>query len=202
LRKELKRLKRGKICIGTVCDPYLKWEEDFHITRNCLEELRFVRNPLSLQTKNGLILRDIDLLIQLNAQILITITTTDDRLREIFEPGASPVGERMRTIRELRGAGLSVTVFAGPLLPGLSDQYSALTELVAMVQESGAERIIFDLLNPYPVVRRRMGKLYRRYFPDLGSELDLAIKNRKGYRRKVKDRIEKVKKDLIIETIF
>ena len=65
----------------------------------------------------------------------VGLTTLDDRLRAAFEPGAAPVGERLRSIPRLKDAGVSVAVRADPLIHGVTDSDSSLAALMAACRE-------------------------------------------------------------------
>jgi hypothetical protein len=52
---------------------------------------------------------------------MVSLITLDDRLRAEFEPGASPVEERLKALSVFRGRGCSVGVAAMPLLPWICD---------------------------------------------------------------------------------
>ena len=195
LTKELKRIKRGKICIGTVCDPYLKIESKSKITRKILDELTILKNPISIQTKNSLILRDLDVLKEITGiEITITVTTVDEKIRKIFEPAASSVKDRIATAKELVQEGLPVDIFAGPLLPGLSDDEISISKFIKIFEILNIDSVLFDTLNPYPMVRKRMISNYEKYYPDKLQFLFDAIRNKTNYQKSLKKRLEKLLK--------
>ena len=79
------RSKRRKCMIGTgaMCDPYLPCEEQLRLTRKCLELIRQYGYGAAVLTKSDRILRDLDLLCQINerakAVVQMTLTTYDDK---------------------------------------------------------------------------------------------------------------------------
>jgi DNA repair photolyase len=83
------------------------------------------RNPVTLITKNHLITRDIDHLMELarfNAvAAAISVTTLDVELTKILEPRASPPSRRLAAIQELSAAGIPVLAMMAPVIPGLTD---------------------------------------------------------------------------------
>ena len=81
-------------------------------------------------TKSALVLRDLDVFAGHPASIGITLTTLDERLRELWEPGAASVQERLAVIKAARDAGLQTSVMFGPLLPFLSDSQAAIDALL------------------------------------------------------------------------
>jgi DNA repair photolyase len=102
-----------------VCDAYQPLEERYRLTRRCLEILVDHGWPVRVQTKSPLVLRDLDILRRAaDAEVGFTITTADERMRRIFEPGAPPVAARIEALRALHAAGVATFVMVAPLLPG------------------------------------------------------------------------------------
>ncbi len=119
LIEEIRRKKVGRVWISGVCDPYQPVERRYGLTRKCLEILIKNNWPVTIQTKSPLILRDLDLLKKSReAEVGFTITTADERIREIFEPKAPPVEERLKALTELHSEGIRTFVMIAPILPG------------------------------------------------------------------------------------
>ena len=75
--------------------------------------------PVNIQTKSNLVLRDVDLFQGFETiEVGFTITTDDERIASFFEPGATPVEERMRALHKIHSLGIKTFAFLGPLLPG------------------------------------------------------------------------------------
>lgn len=128
LKKQIARAKRGTVWIASVCDPYQPLEKKYRLTRRCLEVLAEARFPLNLQTKSALVLRDLDVLTRFREiEVGMTITTADENIARMFEPGASTVRERLAALKTIHDRGIPTFVFVGPILPG------------------GAERLVRDL---------------------------------------------------------
>ncbi len=146
LRRQLVRAKRGTVWVSSVCDPYQPLEASFQLTRQCLAELAACQFPVSIQTKSALVLRDIDLLEKFkDVEVGITITTDDEHLARLFEPGASPVSARVEALGFLRSRRIRTFAFIGPLLPG--DPARLIGKL-----EGKVERILVDRMNYLPAV--------------------------------------------------
>jgi DNA repair photolyase len=123
LRKQLRRPKEGRVWISSVCDPYQPLEAKYRLTRKCLEELLPSRNPVTIQTKSDLILRDLDLLTGFeDVEVGFTITTDDEEIAGLFEPGASSVSKRLAAIEKIHDAGIRTFAFIGPILPGTPEK--------------------------------------------------------------------------------
>jgi DNA repair photolyase len=141
LRKQLVRAKRGTVWISSVCDPYQPLEKTHGLTRRCLEILAERQFPVNIQTKSALVLRDLDIIRKFREiEVGMTITTADERIARMFEPGASSIGERIRTLKAFHACGVPTFVFVGPLLPGGAE------ELVSALK-GNVDRILVDRMN-------------------------------------------------------
>jgi len=119
LKKQLDKAKKGTVWISSVCDPYQPLEAKYELTRRCLKELVKKQFPVNIQTKSKLVLRDMDLLQELEEiEVGFTITTDNERVAKLFEPRATPVKERLRALERIHSLGIKTFAFVGPLLPG------------------------------------------------------------------------------------
>lgn len=125
LAREVMKKKKGNVWISGVCDAYQPLERRYRLTRQCLEILVDQGWPVVIQTKSPLVLRDIDILKRAtDAEVGFTITTADEKVRRIFEPGAPPIAKRTEALRTLHAEGIRTFVMIAPLLPhaeGLAD---------------------------------------------------------------------------------
>jgi DNA repair photolyase len=66
-----------------------------------------------------LVLRDLDIIERFEeVEVGMTLTTDDEGIARMFEPGASPVGERIAALEKIHSRGIRTFAFVGPLLPG------------------------------------------------------------------------------------
>jgi DNA repair photolyase len=125
------------IALGTNTDPYQPVERTLRVTRSILELLLELAHPLTIVTKGALILRDLDLLTQLAAQGLATVsvslTTLDDELKRRMEPRTAGPKQRLSIVRELTRHGIPVGVLLAPIIPGLNDH-----EIERMLEQAAA----------------------------------------------------------------
>jgi DNA repair photolyase len=134
------------ITLSGVTDCYQPAERHFRLTRGCLEVACEARQPLSIITKNALVLRDLDLLHDLASENLVhvtlSITTLDSDLARIMEPRTSTPDARLRAVKALAEAEVPVRVFLAPIIPGLND--SEIPALLAAAKEvhAGAARYV------------------------------------------------------------
>ncbi len=156
------------VSIGTVTDAYQPIERRMKITRQCLEVFAEFRNPVGLVTKNALVSRDADLLSELAkfgaAQAFISVTTLDPELARIMEPRASTPAARLRTIRELRDAGVPVGVMLAPMIPGLNDHEAP--AILKAVAKAGALSAYYVVLRLPLGVKDLFADWLARHFPE------------------------------------
>jgi hypothetical protein len=94
------------------------------------------------------LVRDIDLWAELArrklAHIGISLTTLDGQLARQLEPRASAPHARLDAMQKLGEAGIPVSVFVSPVIPGLNDH--ELENLLAAARAHGAESACYTLL--------------------------------------------------------
>lgn len=149
LRRQLDRaVQKGTVWISSVCDPYQPLEANYEITRRCLVELLRRQFPVNIQTKSTLVLRDLDLLQQFEErEVGLTVTTVDQKVASLFEPGASPVEERLGALEKIHALGIKTFAFIGPILPGDPEK------LVRRL-EGHVDRVYIDRMNYLNTVKR------------------------------------------------
>jgi len=193
LEKQLKggRLPGGRIIMGTVTDPYQPAETRYGLSRSCLEVLaRYPSLEVDILTKSALVARDLSLIQKLSrCSVGFTVTTVNERVARILEPGASPPGLRLAAARQLAEAGVPVWVFIAPLLPGVGDAAEALAGLFRAVAKAGVKEVLVDNLNPYPAVVRRLKRLYRLHFSAALPALEMYLNSPEDYMGKVQDKL-------------
>ena len=156
LRAELSRKKwlPQAVTMSAISDAYQPVERRLQLTRRCLAVLAEFRNPVGIITKNHLVTRDIDLLVELvkyrAALVAVSITSLDPELAKTLEPRASPPSRRLAAIEELSAAGIPVIAMTAPIIPGLNDH--ELPELLAAAAKAGARSASYTMLRlPYAV---------------------------------------------------
>ena len=167
LERQLRRAEPGCVFVSSACDGWQPLEAERTLTRRCCGLLLDYGFQVNVLTKSALVLRDLDLLSRRNARIGVTVTTLDERLRELWEPGCSTAAERFRVIEEARRAGLKTSITFAPLLPFLSDDQESLDGLFERAADLEIQEIWVDALNPRPKVWQSVDALLRAHFPDL-----------------------------------
>jgi len=200
LEKEIRKINSGNILISSVTDPYQPLERKYEITRKILEKLKNTNFFISILTKSSLVLRDIDLLKQLNCEVGLTVTTLNDNIRKLFEPNASSIEDRLNTLKELRNSGIKTYIFFGPMLPFISDK--DLEETLKRFAELKPEKIYFDKLNiKNPFHWKKIKSFLEENYVDLANKWEQAISN-KEYYQEIKEKIIKICNNLNLKYEF
>jgi len=117
--------KRAMIGTGSMSDPYMHCEEQLGLTRRCLEVLQRYGFGVTIQTKSDRILRDMDLLDEINRStkcvVQMTLTTYDDELCRILEPHVCNTRRRIEVLERMQERGIPTVVWLTPILPFIND---------------------------------------------------------------------------------
>jgi DNA repair photolyase len=152
LGKELASVK-GTIGIGTTTDPYQPAEKRFELTKKCLIKLKEKDFRIHLHTKSDLILRDIEILKDMNGEVAVTITSIDDEISKLVEPGAPLPARRIDALTKLTDAGIDTYALVGPILTILEGHEE---EFVNAIVSTGTKIMYLDTLNDRPLLTKRM----------------------------------------------
>lgn len=184
LEKELlnKNRKAEGVMLSGNTDCYQPAERKLGITRELLKVFLKFRHPVGIITKNSLVERDIDVLKELAALRLVSVTmsltTLDEELKRVMEPRTSSAYSVLRTIRKLSEAGIPVNVNVAPIVPALNDE--GIFDVIKAVAEAGAlsAGMIVVRLNGHN------GKLFEDWvtknFPDRANKVLHQIKSMHG----------------------
>ncbi len=133
------------IALGTNTDPYQWVEGRYKLTRGILEALRDARNPCSVLTKSPLLLRDLDVMLELVELVgfsaCLSIPTLDEQAWRATEPHTPHPRKRLEAVARLNAAGVPTGVLVAPLMPGINDAPEQVEAVVAACDEAGATRI-------------------------------------------------------------
>jgi DNA repair photolyase len=171
---------------GGVSDGYQPAEREYRITRQILETLLDFRLPAMILTKSDLVLRDIDLLKQINevafVNAVFTITLYDDDVRSIIEPKASSTFVRYAAGKDLRKAGIHGGVMATPIIPWVGTSYDNMEGLAKEAKSAGAEFIVFGGMTLKPGRQKDYFlSVVRKRFPEYAEKIRSAYANDNRY---------------------
>ncbi|MBO4819056.1 MAG: radical SAM protein, partial [Firmicutes bacterium] len=148
LLEQALKSKRKKCMIGTgsMSDPYMHCEEKLGLTRKCLEVIRKYGFGAAVQTKSDRILRDIDLLDDINREaksvVQMTLTTYDDELCSILEPAVCNTRKRIEVLEKMQERSIPTVVWLSPVLPYINDNEENIRAILDECVRIGVKGII------------------------------------------------------------
>ena len=202
LKKEIKKIEKGTIVIGSVHDPYQKTEKKHETTRSLLKIIRQYDFPCHILTKSNMILRDIDILTRMNTCLVtISMTTFDETALNFFEKKLPPPKKRMQTMKILGENGIKTGLAIMPILPFIVD--NELEKIVRTASEHNADYVLHKHLELKGDQKTIFMKTLKKFKPDLIDTYkklycDNYIPN-KTYRINIKNTIKKLCKDYKIK---
>ena len=193
LLEQALKTKRRKAMIGTgsMSDPYMHCEEELGLTRKCLEIICRYGFGAAVQTKSDRILRDIDLLEEINRKarcvVQMTLTTWDADLCRIVEPNVCNTQRRLEVLEQMQVRGIPTVVWLTPILPFLNDTEENIRAILKECVRVGVKGIIcFDMgltLREgdreyyYAALDRHFPGLKERYIRSYGNAYNLSSPN-------------------------
>lgn len=189
------RSKRNKCMIGTgsMSDPYMHCEEELKLTRKCLEIIRDNGFGVAIQTKSDRILRDIDLLDEINRSaksvVQMTLTTYDDELCGILEPNVCNTKRRIEVLKKMQERGIPTIVWMTPILPFINDTVENISAILNECAEAGVKGVIDfgmgmtlregDREYYYAALDKHFPGMKERYIKQYGNAYDIPSPNAK-----------------------
>jgi DNA repair photolyase len=129
-------------------DCYQPAEKKFEITRKCLEVFLKYKHPVSIITKNALVLRDLDLLKAMDKDNLVSlhvsITSLSEETRRILEPRTTTIKQRLKIVKTVSDLGIPVNVMLAPIIPAINSH--EILPMAKVVSEHGASTCGFTLI--------------------------------------------------------
>ncbi|HKR03871.1 MAG TPA: radical SAM protein [Bacteroidia bacterium] len=157
LHNKAKKNQYGIIVLSSATDPYLQIEKELGLTRRILEVILKYRFPLHVITKSDLVIRDFDLLKEINKQAILpadlegklsqkvfitfSFSTTDNAVAKIFEPGATQPDKRLQALETTLQNGFLSGVSLMPLLPYITDTGENLHKMFSTFKQTGVKYI-------------------------------------------------------------
>ncbi len=173
LRVELARpsWKGEHVALGTNTDPYQWVEGRYRLMRGIWREMINAGNPSSVLTKSPLLLRDLDLMRELNAatdfSAALSVPTVDEKAWRATEPHTPNPRARLEAVAELTRAGIRTGVLVAPLMPGINDDPEQVQEILQMATEAGAAYVTGIALHLRGEVRGLFLDWLAEHRPDL-----------------------------------
>ena len=173
LRAELAKpsWKGEHIALGTNTDPYQWVEGRYRLMPGIWEAMRDAANPCSILTKSPLLLRDLELMKEINERTefsaALSVPTLDERAWRATEPHTPNPRARLEAVAELTRAGIRTGVLVAPLQPGINDSPEQVAEIVELASEAGASYSTGIALHLRGEVKDLWFEWLREHRPDL-----------------------------------
>jgi len=168
-----KNWEPSPIMLSGNTDCYQPIERKLEITREILKVCLKYKHPVSMITKNALIIRDLDILSELAklnlAHVMVTITSLDEDLRLKLEPRTVTYKNRMKTVKLLANACVAVGVMNAPIIPGLTSH--EIPELIKTAAENGATTAGYTIVRLNGAIAGVFKDWLHKNFPDRAEKV-------------------------------
>jgi len=195
LSGEIDRIPSQTIYMGYHTDPYQPCEAEYHQTRKVLELFLKKGFSASILTKSDLVVRDIDILKEMNdAAVSVSVAFNDNQTRRLFEANTMDTENRIEALRQLKEAGVRTGALVCPVIPYITDAI----RLVDMLQPHADVIWIYGLS-----INDRLGQnwlniqqILNNQFTDLTEQIEPAIFSKDHrYWVQLRENLEVLKKD-------
>lgn len=168
-----KRWQAQTIVLSGITDCYQPAEKEFEITRACLKLFLRYKHPVSIITKNSLILRDLDILSELAKDNLIgvnvSVTSLSEETRRILEPRTASIKKRLKTIKVLSENNIPVNAMLAPIIPGINSH--EIMDLAKAVSDNGALSFGFTVVRLNGAIGQIFTDWIRKTLPDKADKV-------------------------------
>jgi DNA repair photolyase len=189
ISKYIRKTPYGVIYLGTSSDPYQPIEEKYLISHKILSLiLNHTSYNIHIFTKSALVLNDIELFKKFKERINISITliTTDERTKEIFEPNSSSILERLECIKRINFEGINCGCSFMPILPYITDSEKNLEDLFLKLKQNRCSYIWWGYLTLRKNItdikkisqREKYYDILSKNFPELIEKYNFLYKNK------------------------
>jgi DNA repair photolyase len=172
------------IMLGANTDPYQPLEKKLKVTRSILEVLVRCRHPVSVTTKGALVARDVDLLADLArdglTRVMFSIPTLDDDLKRILEPRAASAAAKLKAMRLLADAGVTVGVLVAPIIPVLTEH--EIESVLEAARAAGASLAGYTILRLPWEVKDLFREWLAEHFPERAAHVMSQVRAMRGER--------------------
>lgn len=211
----VKKNQFGIIALASATDPYIPQEEDHKMTRGFLELILKFRFPVLIITKSTMVLRDADLLSQIDkaailpedlkgkvpgAIVSFSVSTLDEKLAKRLEPGAPSPKLRLQTMQQLRQNGLTSGLNCIPMLPFISDSEAEMERMIVTAKEHEASYILMGGLTLFgdkpgdckPRYYRFLNESYPYLVPEYKKLYRIFPMPRKDYTSEIDQKVKRL----------
>jgi len=176
LKKELETAKKGTIIVGSVHDPYQKAEEKLELTRDLLKTIQKHGFSCHVLTKSDLVMRDIDILSEIdNCIVTISTATLNDSISKIFEKNVPLPKIRLKTIEKLTENGIKSGLAALPVFPYIIEK--ELDTIISSAKNHNAKYLLHKHLELKGDQKPCFINILKEFYPGLVEKYEKLYEN-------------------------
>lgn len=191
--------KKEIVNIGGVTDSYQPAENHYKLMPEVLKLLIKYKTPAIISTKSDLILRDYNLIDELSRityiNVAATITTMNENLRKLIEPGGVESRKRFEMLKAFRKTNASVGLHVMPIIPYITDSYEDIDSLFLKSKDSDVHYVLPGTLYLRGKTRVVFFDFINKEFPQLYDDMLLLYKT-SGADKRYKSNLYKVVNEL------
>lgn len=154
-------------------DCYQPIERKLKITRSLLQVFLRYKNPVSIITKNNVILRDLDILAEMAklnlVHVNISLTSLNEQLRQKLEPRTVTATSRLAVIQKLSERGIPIRAMVAPIIPGLNS--SEIPDIIKAAADRGALSAGFTIVRLNGSIAEIFSDWIHKAFPDRAEKV-------------------------------
>ncbi|HJR84699.1 MAG TPA: radical SAM protein [Nitrososphaeraceae archaeon] len=136
------------VMISSATDAYQFAEAKFGITKKCIQVLQQFQIPFYVFTKSCLIERDLNLFSNYSTRCFVvwSITTLDEKIKRIIEPGTPPSKRVFETIKKFLDSGINCCINIDPIIPFVTDNEEQIRSIIDLCHQFGLKYISGSIL--------------------------------------------------------
>ncbi len=195
LDEALETIAPQKIYLSYYTDPYQPCEAEHHQTRKVLTLFLEKGFSASILTKSDLVVRDMDLLRQMqDASVSVSVAFNDNRVRQQFEAHTIDTEARIEALQKLRAAGIKTNALICPVVPYITD----VAPLMDMLAPHTDTIWIYGLSMQARSDRnwQNFESILQQHFADLKDKIEeVVFSNEHSYWKQLRQKLERLQKD-------
>jgi len=193
-----KSLSGKTVLLSSVTDPYNPYEVKYRKSRAILEQLRETGAHVEILSKSDLMVKDLDLLKQMqDLSVGISLNTLDDSFRKDMEPGAPSVQRRLKALETLHNAGIKTYLFISPIFPYITD-----IQMIVKKVQGTVDQICFENLNLHGAAKDEVMLYVAEKYPQyLDGYKTIYRMGDLSYWKKIEAEIDELSKDFAVPFI-
>jgi len=160
-----KRRKPGRVYFSPSSDAFQPLQAVQDVAYETMSTLLHAGVEVAFLTKGAIPERFFGLFSQFPTKVFaqIGITTLDERLQQVLEPGAASPSQRLDAIENLARLGISVRARLDPLAPDVTDTEENLTSLLEELAKRQVKSIAASYLFLRPAFAKHLLEILRQF---------------------------------------